>query len=79
MGDSFDIRFYHDPNSGLAHCYTQHNIHERDVIDVLRRSGKRFRNREGTLVAEGQAGNGRYLRVIYGRIPATCSSSRRTI
>jgi hypothetical protein len=60
-----DIRFYCDEESGLAHCYAQHGIHEREVIEVLRRPGQRLRNTDGTLVAEGQTYAGRYLRVIY--------------
>ena len=60
-----DIYFYKDEESGLAHCYTQHGIPEQDVIEVLQRPGEQLRNRDGTLVAEGQTGAGRYLRVIY--------------
>jgi hypothetical protein len=60
-----DIRFYLDPESGLAHCFTAHGIHERQVIEVLRHPGDRFRGRDGTFVAEGQTAAGRYLRIIY--------------
>ena len=60
-----DIRFYRDSDSGLAHCYAEHGIHEREVIEVLRRPSDQFRNSDGTLAAEGQTGSGRYLRVIY--------------
>lgn len=60
-----DIRFYKDPDSGLAHCYSQHGIHEREVFEVLRRPGERFRRGDGSFVADGQTEAGRYLRVIY--------------
>ncbi|HEX8524706.1 MAG TPA: hypothetical protein VF669_20805 [Tepidisphaeraceae bacterium] len=60
-----EIGFYRDPDSGLAHCYARHGVHERDAIQVLRRATRRFRNEDGALVAEGQTEAGRYLRVIY--------------
>ena len=60
-----DIRFYQDPDSGLAHCYAVHGVHEREVIELLRRPGQRMRNQDDTLVAEGQTYAGRYLRVIH--------------
>ena len=60
-----EIRFYKDPDSGLAHCYSQHGIGEREVLEVLRHPGQRFAGRDGTLVAEGQTDAGRYVRVIY--------------
>jgi hypothetical protein len=60
-----DIRFHRDPDSGLAHCYSQHGVGEREAIEVLQHPGKRFRHRDGTLVVEGQTDAGRYLRVIY--------------
>jgi len=65
MAGVSDIRFYRDSDSGLAHCYAQHGIHEREVIQLLRRPAQRLRRRDGTLVAEGQTNTGRYLRVIY--------------
>jgi hypothetical protein len=64
-----EIRFYKDPDSGLAHCYSEHGISEREVLEVLRRPGQRFRGRDGTLVAEGQTDAGRFLRVIYREYP----------
>ena len=60
-----DFRFYKDPDSGLAHCYAQHGITEREVIEVLHRAGRRWRRRDGSMVAEGQTDGGRYLRIIY--------------
>ncbi len=65
MAGISDVRFYHDPDSGLAHCFAQHGIHEQEVIGLLRRPGQRVRRSDGTLVAEGQTTAGRYLRVIY--------------
>jgi hypothetical protein len=49
-----DIRFYRDTDSGLAHCYGRHGVNEREVIEVLRRAGDRFRRSDQTMVAEGQ-------------------------
>ena len=60
-----EFRFYKDPDSGLAHCFAQHGITEREVIAVLRGAGRRWHRRDGSSVAEGQAEAGRYLRVIY--------------
>jgi hypothetical protein len=60
-----DIRFFKDPDTGLAHCYGQHGIKEREVIETLRRPGRLFARDDGSLVAEGQTESGRYLRVIY--------------
>jgi len=65
MNGSRDIRFYRDPDFGLAHCYAQHNIHEREVIELLRRPNRQFRRGDGTVAADGQTNGGRYLRVIY--------------
>ena len=64
-----DIRFHKDPDSGLAHCYSQHGIGEREVLEVLRRPGARYLRKDGTLAAEGQTDSGRYLRVIYREYP----------
>jgi len=64
-----EVRFYKDPDTGLAHCDGQHGISEREVIEVLERPGDRFRRKDGTFVAEGQTNAGRYLRVIYREFP----------
>lgn len=60
-----EIRFNKDRESGLAHCYSQHDVSEREVIQLLRRPGDLFRRGDGTLVAEGQTNAGRYVRVVY--------------
>lgn len=61
-----DIRFYKDADSGLAHCYSQHGVTEREVIAILRRPSERLRRGDdAALVAEGQTDEGRYIRVIY--------------
>lgn len=65
-----EVRFFKDPDSGLAHCDAQHGVSEREVVEVLRRPADRFRRRDGSLVAEGQTHAGRYLRVIYREFPA---------
>ncbi|MGB7159263.1 MAG: hypothetical protein WBD40_14435 [Tepidisphaeraceae bacterium] len=59
------FRFYKDSDSGLAHCYSQHGITEREAIEVLQRPGRRLRRKDGAMVAEGQTEAGRYLQVIY--------------
>lgn len=66
-----DIRFHTDAESGLAHCYAQHGITEREVIAVLRRPAERFGKRRGeeALVADGRTDEGRYIRVIYREYP----------
>jgi hypothetical protein len=58
------LRFYIDPETGLPHIY-KHNISEDEVLDALIHSGEDRPGREGTRVSVGQAGAGRYLRVIY--------------
>jgi hypothetical protein len=64
-----DLVFYKDADSGLAHCYAEHGVHEREVIEVLRRPGDVLRRTDDSLVAEGQTEAGRYLRVIYREYP----------
>ena len=59
-----NIRFYVDPETGLAHIYG-HAVDEQEVEDVLRKPGEDRPGREGSRVAIGQTRTGRYLRVIY--------------
>ena len=61
-----EFRFYKDPDTGLAHC-RNHGVLETEVIAVLVNPGRQFRKKDGTLVAEGQTGAGRYLRIVYRR------------
>ena len=65
-----ELRFHKDPDTGLAHCFGQHGVSEREVVEVLRRPGERFGRRDGTLVAHGQTNAGRCLRVIYREFAA---------
>lgn len=58
------VRFYIDPATGQPHIYG-HGIHESEVGDVLARPLEDRPGRDGSRVALGQTGAGRYLRVIY--------------
>jgi hypothetical protein len=60
-----ELRFFKDPETGLAHCDREHGVSELEVFEILTRPGERFRRRDGTLVADGQTNAGRYLRVVY--------------
>ena len=57
-------RFYIDPATGLAHIHN-HQVDEGEVIDVLEKPGEDRAGREGSRIALGRTGSGRYLRVIY--------------
>ena len=59
-----DVRFYIDGETGLPHMY-RHGIREREVEDILDRSGEDRAGRAGSRIAIGQTPEGRYLRVIY--------------
>ncbi|MGD0139612.1 MAG: hypothetical protein ABSD28_12095 [Tepidisphaeraceae bacterium] len=58
------VRFHIDPESGLPHCET-HGVWPEEVLDVLRGPSDQGPGREGTRIAEGQARQGRYLRVVF--------------
>lgn len=57
-------RFYIDPETREPHIH-RHAISEKEVEDVLSRPMEDRLGTEGTRVAIGQTGAGRYLRVIY--------------
>jgi hypothetical protein len=57
-------RFYIDPATDLPHIYG-HGVSGEEVIDVLERPGEDRNGFEGSRVALGQTGSGRFLRVIY--------------
>ena len=59
-----DVRYYLDPDTGQPHIYN-HNVREREVEQVLSRSGEDRPGARGSRVAIGQTEAGRYLRVIY--------------
>jgi hypothetical protein len=59
-----NIRFYLDPATGQPHSYN-HGVNEREVGEVLARTGEDRPGQEGSRVAIGQTLSGRYLRVIY--------------
>jgi len=58
------IRFYIDPETEQPHIYN-HGIREDEVEDVLRKPGEDRPGYEGSRVAVGKTGAGRFLRVIY--------------
>jgi len=58
------IRFYLDPATGQPHIL-EHGIDEGEVEDVLATPGEDRPGRDGSRIAIGQTGAGRYLRVIY--------------
>ena len=59
-----NIRYYLDPTTGQPHIL-EHGVDEREVQDVLETPGEDRPGRDGSRVAVGQTGTGRYLRVIY--------------
>ena len=59
-----NIRFYLDPETGQPHIY-DHGVNEKEVVEVLSRTGEDRPGEEGSRVAIGQTLSGRYLRVIY--------------
>jgi len=67
------IRFYMDPETREPHIY-QHGVSKEEVEDVLSRPMEDRPGAEGTRVAIGQTGAGRYLRVIYVPDPSPDST-----
>jgi hypothetical protein len=62
-------RFFQDPETGEPHIY-RHGVTEAEVEDVLNRPFEDRSGTEGSRVALGQTGSGRYLKVIYVPDPA---------
>jgi len=58
------IRYYVDSVTELPHIYG-HDVSESEVEDILRQPGEDRPGRDGSRVALGKTGDGRYLRVIY--------------
>ena len=58
------LRFYLDRRSGLPHLYA-HDVTEDEVEDVLTNPGEDRMGADGSRIALGQTGSGRYLRVVY--------------
>jgi hypothetical protein len=57
-------RFYIDPVTGSPHVH-EHQVDEDEVIEVLDKPSEDRPGREGSRVAIGRTGSGRYLRIIY--------------
>jgi hypothetical protein len=58
------VRFYIDPATEVPHICS-HGVNEEEVMDVLEKPGEDRPGKEGSRVAVGKTGSGRYLRVIY--------------
>ncbi len=59
-----DVRYYHNPVTGLPHIY-DHGVTESEVEWILVRPGEDGSTAGGTRQSIGQTSGGRYLRVIY--------------
>jgi len=59
-----NIRYYLDPTTGQPHIL-EHDVDEREVLEVLVTPGEDRPGRDGSRIAVGQTRAGRYLRVIY--------------
>jgi hypothetical protein len=59
-----NLRFYEDPEIGQPHIH-RHGVMEAEVEEVLKRPLEDRSGAEGSRVALGQTGSGRYLKVIY--------------
>ncbi len=62
------LRFYRDPETNEPHVYG-HNVTEDEVEEVLSSPGEDRPGRDGSRVAIGRTGNGRYLPEIYAADP----------
>jgi hypothetical protein len=67
-----NVRFYIDPETGEPHV-RGHGVTEQEVLDVLSRPLEDRIGRDGSRVALGQTGAGRYLRVVYVSDPEPMS------
>ena len=59
-----NLRFYFDPETGETHI-RRHSISEDEVQEVMTRPLEDRAGTEGSRVALGRTGGGRYLRVVY--------------
>ena len=59
-----ELRFYIDPETGFPHIHS-HGVEEEEVDEVLASPGEDRPGREGSRVAIGRTGGGRFIRVIY--------------
>ena len=67
-----DVRYYIDPETQGPHIH-RHGVTEQEVEDVLLRPMADRPGREGSRIAVGRTGEGRYLRVIYVPNPVPAS------
>jgi hypothetical protein len=59
-----NIRYYIDPDTQQPHIYN-HGVREAEVEHVLLHPGEDRPGAQGSRIALGQSGAGRYVRVIY--------------
>jgi hypothetical protein len=59
-----ELRFWLDPETGLAHILN-HGVTEAEVQQVLNRRGEEFPGRDQSRIRLGQTAAGRYLQVVY--------------
>jgi hypothetical protein len=59
-----DVRYYHDPQTGLPHIY-DHGVTKSEVEWILAHPGEDEACADDSRQALGQTDAGRYLRVIY--------------
>lgn len=59
-----ELRFYIDPETGEPHIF-RHSVSESEVEQIMGRPIEDRAGTEGSRVALGQTGAGRYLRVVY--------------
>ena len=69
-GDTMNVRFYIDPETGCPHIH-RHGVEEYEVEDVLADYTEDWQSRRGSRTAIGQTRGGRYLMVVYSRASET--------
>ena len=58
------VRYYRDPDTGQPHIY-RHDVDENEVEQVLEAPLEDRPGQEGSRIALGKTGGGRFIRVIY--------------
>jgi len=58
------LRFHIDPETREPHIH-QHGVTEEEVEEVMAKPGDDFPAREGSRIALGHTGAGRFLQVVY--------------
>ena len=63
-----EIRFYLDSATGQPHIYN-HDVTEKEVEEVLTNRGEDRPGLDGSRLAIGRTGGGRFLKIVYVRDP----------